>query len=210
MAMVKRTDAEVCFGHFEFAGFQMYKGLPNEHGMDHNAFERFDLVCSGHYHHRSARDNVVYLGNPYEITWSDCNDNRGFNIYDTETNELEFMQNPFRMFHKIFYNDVDDDVEYDLTNLVGGCVKVIVVKKENFGKFDKLIDSLYSCNLVELKIIENFSEFEDNAVGEMDLKLDDTITLLNDYVDNTITDLDKSRLKTLLQSLYVEAQHHEN
>ena len=113
------------------------------------------------------------------------------------------------MFHKIFYNDVDDDVEYDLTNLVGGCVKVIVVKKENFTKFDKLIDALYSCNLVELKIIEDFSEFEDGAVGEMDLKLDDTITLLNDYVDNTVTDLDKERLKNLLQSLYVEAQHIE-
>ena len=191
MDMVGRTDAKVCFGHFEFSGFQMYKGMPNEHGMDHTAFERFDLVCSGHYHHRSSRDNVVYLGNPYEITWSDFNDARGFNIYDTETNELEFIQNPYRMFHKIFYNDVDDDVEYDLTGLVGGCVKVIVVKKENFTKFDKLIDSLYSCNLVELKIIEDFSEFEDNAVGEMDLKLDDTITLLNDYVDNTVTELDK-------------------
>tara|TARA_B000000557_G_scaffold65575_1_gene51697 strand:+ start:209 stop:1261 length:1053 start_codon:yes stop_codon:yes gene_type:complete len=209
MDMVGRTDAKVCFGHFEFSGFQMYAGMPNEHGMDHTAFERFDLVCSGHYHHRSSRDNVVYLGNPYEITWSDFNDARGFNIYDTETNELEFMQNPYRMFHKIFYNDVDDDVEYDLTGLVGGCVKVIVVKKENFTKFDKLIDSLYSCNLVELKIIEDFSEFEDNAVGEMDLKLDDTITLLNDYVDNTVTELDKDRLKSLLQSLYVEAQHVE-
>ena len=69
---------------------------------------------------------------------------------------------------------------------------------------------MYSCNLVELKIIEDFSEFEDNAVGDIDLKLDDTITLLNDYVDNTVTDLDKDRLKSLLQTLYVEAQHHEN
>lgn len=43
----------------------------------------------------------------------------------------------------------------------------------------------------------------------MDLKLDDTITLLNDYVDNTVTDLDKERLKSVLQSLYVEAQHIE-
>ena len=101
MEMVGRTDAKVCFGHFEFSGFQMYAGMPNEHGMDHTAFEHFDLVCSGHYHHRSSRDNVVYLGNPYEITWSDFNDARGFNIYDTETNELEFMQNPYRMFHKI-------------------------------------------------------------------------------------------------------------
>ena len=65
------------------------------------------------------------------------------------------------------------------------------------------------CIRDRLKIIEDFSEFEDNAVGEMDLKLDDTITLLNDYVDNTVTDLDKERLKNVLQSLYVEAQHIE-
>ena len=61
-----------------------------------------------------------------------------------------------------------------------------------------------------MKIIEDFSEFEDNAVGEMDIRLDDTITLLNDYVENTVTDLDKDRLKSLLQTLYVEAQHHEH
>ena len=114
------------------------------------------------------------------------------------------------MFHKLFYNDVDGDSDFNLTDLVGSCIKLIVVKKENFAKFDRLVDSLYSCNPVELKIIEDFSEFEDNAVGEVDLKIDDTMTLLSEYVDNTVTDVDKSRLKNVLRTLYVEAQHHEN
>lgn len=210
MERVNVTDATVCFGHFEFSGFQMYKGVPNPHGMDIEPFSGFELVCSGHFHHRSHSGNVLYLGNPYEITWSDYNDERGFNIYDTKDNSIEFLQNPYRMFHKLFYNDVDGDSDFNLTDLVGSCIKLIVVKKENFAKFDRLVDSLYSCNPVELKIIEDFSEFEDNAVGEVDLKIDDTMTLLSEYVDNTVTDVDKSRLKNVLRTLYVEAQHHEN
>lgn len=209
MDTLESTDAKVCFGHFELAGFQMYKGIPNDHGMDTTPFSHFDLVCSGHFHHRSSNDNIVYLGNPYEITWSDFNDDRGFHIYNTETNELDFHKNPYRMFHKLFYNDVDGDSVFNLSDLVGSCVKLIVVKKENFLKFDKLVDSLYTCNCVEFKIIEDFSEFEDNAVGEVELAVDDTMTLLKDYISNTVTDLDKNKLTSVVQTLYVEAQYAE-
>jgi DNA repair exonuclease SbcCD nuclease subunit len=210
MDAVKSTDAKVCFGHFEFSGFQMYKGIPNPHGMDTDAFDHFDLVCSGHFHHRSSRDNITYLGNPYEITWSDYDDDRGFHLYDTDTNELDFIKNPYKMFHKLFYNDMDGDSSFDLSGLVGSCVKLIVVKKENFLKFDKLVDSLYTCNCVELKIVEDFSEFEDDAVGDdAELAVDDTMTLLRDYIGNTVTDLDKNKLTSVVQTLYVEAQHME-
>jgi hypothetical protein len=32
------------------------------------------------------------------------------------------------------------------------------------------------------------------------------MTLLNDYVDNVATDLDRDKLKSVLRTLYVEAQ----
>lgn len=214
MDAINETDAKVCFGHYELAGFQMYKGHANDHGMDPSVFRKFDLVCSGHFHHRSSRGNITYLGNPYEITWSDYDDPRGFHIYDTKTNELEFIENPFRIFYKIYYNDTDtddgsriDDIPY--SDLVGGCVKVIVVKKKDYAAFDAMIDKLYSSNLYELKIIEDFSEFEDEAVGDESINLEDTMTLLNDYVDNINTDLNVDKLKEVLQTLYVEAQNVE-
>jgi len=212
MEAIDATDAKVCFGHYELAGFQMYKGHANDHGMDANIFNKFDLVCSGHFHHRSSRGNITYLGNPYEITWSDYDDPRGFHIYDTETNELEFIQNPFSIFHKFYYDDTNDSFRtslssFDFTSIAAGCVKVVVVKKTDFSMFDKFIDNLYNCNLVELKIIEDFSEFEDEAIGEENINLEDTITLLNEYVDNIETELDKNTLKSTLQSLYVEAQN---
>ena len=153
------------------------------------------------------------MGNPYEITWSDYDDPRGFAIYDTKTKELEYVNNPNKLFHKIYYDDTDTghfsgDSVYDFESVKGGCVKVIVVKKTDFAKFDALIDNLYQCELIELKIIEDLSEFEDEAVGE-DVDLEDTMSLLKEYVDGIEVTVDKERLKALLQSLYVEAQATE-
>lgn len=208
------SDAKVCFGHFELAGFQMYKGVKNEHGMDPSIFDHFDLVCSGHFHHRDRSGNIFYLGNPYEITWSDWDDPRGFHVFDTETLEFDFLKNPYNMFHKIHWDDSNEQSMQAIENidysvLERTCVKLIVVKKTDFSKFDNFVDRLYSCNLVELKIIEDFSEFEDEAVGDETIDLEDTMTLLGEYVDNTNTDLDRERLKTHLRTLYVEAQNIE-
>lgn len=204
---IKGSESKVCFGHFELSGFDMYRGIPNVHGMDPNLFDGFNLVVSGHFHHRHSRGNITYMGNPYEITWADFEDPRGFAIFDTETQELEFVNNPFRMFHKIYYDDTEECVadNFNFDEIKNCCVKLVVTKKTDYQKFDMFVENLYNCNLVELKIIEDFSEFEDEALGE-DLNIEDTMTLLKEYVDGVNTDLDKERLKGLLQSLYVEAQ----
>lgn len=208
MEVVKNSNAQAVFGHFEFAGFQMYRGHTNDHGMDTVHFDKFPLVCSGHFHHRSRSRNIVYLGNTYEFTWSDYNDPRGYHIYDTETNEIEFYENPNRIFHKIYYDDTTNDPSLlDLSPLSGGCVRLIVVKKSDFYKFDRFVDKLYDLNLIELKIIEDFSEFETEAMEDEELNVEDTMTVLSDFVDTIQTDLEKNRIKSILQTLYVEAQN---
>ena len=103
MEAIKTTDAQVLFGHFEIAGFQMYKGHENDEGFDPKIFEKFDTVCSGHFHHRSSNGNINYLGNPYELTWADFEDPRGFHIFDTSERSLDFIHNPFTIFSKIYY-----------------------------------------------------------------------------------------------------------
>jgi len=210
MAKIKESDAKTCFGHFEFAGYFLLPGMPNLHGMDTDAFTDFNLVVSGHFHHRHSRGNITYMGNPYEITWSDYKDPRGFALFDTVKGDLEYINNPFRIFHKVYYDDSDFEgsnalSNFDFNSIVGGSVKLIVTKKTDFSKFDNFVDKLYTCNLIDLKIIEDFSEFEDEALGE-DIDLEDTMTLLKEYVDVVETNLDKQRIKNLLQSLYIEAQ----
>ena len=105
MEAMKKSKSQVMFGHFEIAGFQMYKGHENDEGFDPKIFEKFDMVCSGHFHHRSSNGNINYLGNPYELTWADFEDPRGFHIFDTSTRELDFIPNPFTIFSKIYYDD---------------------------------------------------------------------------------------------------------
>lgn len=205
---IKDTDSKVCFGHFEFSGYDMYRGIPNAHGMDPSLFGDFNLVVSGHFHHRHSRGNITYMGNPYEITWADFEDPRGFAVFDTKKESLEYVNNPFKMFHKLYYNDSEDNCiadNFNFETVKNSCVKLVVTKKTDFQKFDAFVDKLYSCNLVELKILEDFSEFEDEAIGE-DMNIEDTMSLLKEYVDSVETDLNKERLKALLQNLYVEAQ----
>ena len=66
-------------------GFMATRGHFMEHGMDSNVFDKFERVYSGHYHMRSNKENVFYLGNPYEMYWNDVNDrNRGFHLFDIQ------------------------------------------------------------------------------------------------------------------------------
>lgn len=210
MEAIKHSTAPVLMGHLELAGFVMHKGMASEGGMDPKIFDKFDLVCSGHFHHRSRNKNIQYLGNPYELTWNDYDDPRGFHILDTATQDLTFIENPYRMFVRYVYDDskIDPD-DIDATEFAEKNVKLVVANKTDFYKFDRLIDRLYKQNLLELKIIEDFSEFEAEALDDENLNIEDTMSLLNSFVDTTETDADKSRIKTLLKELYVEAQNQE-
>ena len=123
---------------------------------------------------------------------------------------MEYINNPFRIFHKIYYDDsdfegVNDISNFDFNSIVGSNVKLIVTKKQDYARFDHFVDKLYQCNLIDLKIIEDLSEFEDEALDE-NIDLEDTMTLLKEYVNAVETDLDKQRIKNLLQTLYIEAQ----
>jgi len=210
--MIEGKVATVCFGHLELAGFIMYKGQDahlGHDGFDPALFKDFKLVCSGHFHHKHGRGNVQYLGNPYQLFWNDFEDDRGFHIFDTKTLDLEFIKNPNTIFEKYYYDDEKEDpLSIDITKFNSKLIKIIVVNKKDFYKFDKFVETIYKENPIELKIIEDFSEFESEAIDE-NIDLEDTMTLLSNYVDSIETDADKERLKGILKTLYVEAQHYE-
>jgi DNA repair exonuclease SbcCD nuclease subunit len=208
MEAIKLTKSTVMFGHFEIAGFQMYKGHENDEGFDPKLFEKFDLVCSGHFHHRSSKGNINYLGNPYEMTWADFEDQRGFHIFDTDTRELQFIPNSYTMFNKVYYDDTKP-VSIEFNDFNNKHIKLVVVNKTDYYKFDQFIEAVYKANPLELKIIEDMSEFESDALDDETIDLEDTVTLLSQYVESLDTDADKNRIKTLMKTLYVEAQNYE-
>lgn len=205
---IRTTEAQICFGHLELSGFQMYKGILNDHGMDSNIFSRFDVVCSGHYHHKSSTSNIHYLGAFCEHIWSDFNDPRGFHIFDTHTRELEFVRNPYEMFRKVWYNDVGVkgatiEPPDDLTNKV---VKVIVSGKDNPYTFDRFIEDIEKQTPIEVQVVDDHKHLNDQSDNDIVSETEDTLTVFKQYI-NSIGDVDckKETLEKVIVNLYMEA-----
>lgn len=206
---INNTKAELCMGHFEIAGFAMYRGMESHDGLSKETFEKFDMVFSGHYHHKSDDGHIYYVGNPYELTWQDYNDPRGFHLFDLATRQLEFIRNPYSMFARVEYDDKDTDpVDLDSLELTGKYVKLVVVNKTDYYKFDRFIQKLYNKGCHDIKVVEDMSEFQDGEIDES-INLEDTLSVLGHYVDTIETDLDKEKIKTYMRALYTEAVNIE-
>lgn len=206
---IKDTKAEICMGHFEIAGFAMYRGMESHDGLSKDLFSKFDLVFSGHYHHKSDDGHIYYLGNPYELTWQDYNDPRGFHLFDLSSRDLEFVRNPYSVFARVEYDDKEKDpIDLDALDLKGCFVKLVVVNKTDFYKFDKFTQKLYNKGCHEIKIVEDMSEFQEGEIGE-EINLEDTMSVLSHYIDSVETDSDKENIKTFMKSLYTEAVNIE-
>ena len=203
LQLIDDSNSPCVMGHLELNGFMATRGHFMEHGMDSNVFDKFERVYSGHYHMRSNKENVFYLGNPYEMYWNDVNDrNRGFHLFDTDTLEHTPVNNPYQLFHNLYYEDTPHQM-LDITKYDQKILKVIVRKKSDPKQFEKYIDKLYSSNLAELKIVENF-DFTEGEEFEAD-ESEDTISLLNRYIQESEVDLDKSVITEILQDVYREA-----
>jgi DNA repair exonuclease SbcCD nuclease subunit len=202
LKMINKTKAKVAMGHLELQGFRVNRQIVMEHGLEANLFKNFSKVFSGHYHTRSDNGTVFYTGNPYEIYWTDVNDTRGFTIFDTETLEHTSINNPYKMFYNIYYEDTNYQT-FDSREYENKIVKVVVRKKTDTKKFEKFIDKLYSSSVAELKIIENFDIQEPQEFEAFESE--DTISILNRYIEEAEISLDKSIIKKMIQEIYQEA-----
>jgi DNA repair exonuclease SbcCD nuclease subunit len=202
LEILKKTTSKVVMGHLEVNGFRATRGHMMETGMDVNIFDKFERVFSGHFHTRSNDGKIFYLGNPYEMFWNDVNDPRGFHIFDTETLTHTPINNPYKLFYNVYYEDTPHQT-FDATEYHNKIVKVIVRKKTKPKMFEKFLDKLYSVGVQELKIIENFDiqESEDFDIDEEE----NTISILNRYIEESEFDLDKNIIKGIFQDLYRQA-----
>lgn len=205
MGMINSTKSKVAFGHLEMRGFFANKTYICEHGEDKTNYKKFEKVFSGHYHHRNFQDNIYYLGNPYEIYWHDVEETRGCHIFDTETLEHTPVNNPHRLFHIISYEDTPHQT-FNAEPYKDKIVKVVVNKKSNGAKFERFIDKLYQSGVNDLKIVENFdfNGFYQSDEFTTD-ESENTLSILNRYVDESECSLNTSKVKSILEKVYTSA-----
>jgi len=206
LEFLETCRADIVGAHLELQGFEMQKGMPCMDGMDRKHFNRFEMVLSGHFHAKSTQGNVHYLGSQMEFFWNDCNDPKHFHVLDTETRELTAVRNPITIYEKIYYDHENMNKFKDLSYLDNKFVKVIVTNKGEPYEFERFIDRIQSQKIHELKIAEDFKEFLGSSVDDDNINVDDTETLVYDYIDNVNTDLDRGRIKKEISHLMKEAQ----
>lgn len=203
------TRSPIAVGHFEIEGFEMHKGAFCDLGLSPKMFDKFDRIYSGHFHTRSTQGNITYVGTPYEMTWSDFGENKGFAVLDTETREVEYVANPFKMFHKIWYDDLNmtmaDVLAVDFSHLKDTIVKVIIKNKLNPVWFDMYIEKIEKAGAIDLQVVEDHLNLDLEDDQDIVSEAEDTLTILSKYVDQLELKVDKSKLDNLLRTLYNEA-----
>lgn len=216
---IKNSRQPIALGHLEFSGFEMHRGSISDHGFSMADFSKFDLVGSGHFHHKSHRGNVHYLGAPYEMVWSDYDDPRGFHVLDTESLELKFIQNPNRMFYKILWDGESwssaPSIEHE-SEFYNKYIKIIVRAKPNAYLFDQFVTWLEATGAYDIQIIDETVDmkFDLGKVDDLsnEVSTDESHLLAQKFLDSYVDALDitnKDKLKRFLQNLYQEAQMHE-
>ena len=201
---LRTCQCPIIGGHFELNGYEVMRGVKFKHGMSDKLLQRFETVLSGHFHSKSSKNNVRYLGTQYQITFSDLKDKKGFHVLDTETRELEFIENKRRKFHHIDYDDTNPDalVELDFGFYKDCYVKVIVKNKTKRKLFDAFLDTLYKHKVIDITVVEDMSDFE---IEETSIDMaKDTLSIINDEIDTDSEIKDKDQIKKIIRDLYLE------
>lgn len=211
---IKNTSATLCFGHFEIKGFTMHLGQSCEHGMDKGIFDKFDMVFSGHFHEKSSQHGIHYLGSPFQLTWADFGSKRGFHILNLQTRELEFIQNPYDTFHKLYYNDQAQTTMEELTKQldfidIKNCfIKVYVETKDNPYLFDLFIKEIEDQEPFDVKIMEDMKIYQEEV--EDFEEAESTEAIIFNTIDKMEISCDKDALKNLVYELHKEAHDLES
>lgn len=226
--------ADVIVGHFDVAGMQLMRGVYSSEGFEIDAFKKYKLVLSGHYHIKSNQKNFYMIGTQYQTNWGDFGIDKGF--YTLEDNfKMKYHQNTVSpRFVKIFYTEQNGERRLKVIGESGEKFReitseeAITVVKKNYCKLivDTVIDHAafesfftsiqmrsrdgYKIELVDAKeVIESF-DFEE--LEEKILQESDTLEVIHSFVAGMTFEegITKDDVTEMFTELYREAEEYHN
>ena len=204
---IKTAPAPILIGHLELQGYDVMRGVKYDGGMNPKLFERYEQVLTGHFHCRQEHGNIYYMGTQYQITFADLNEQKGFHVFDTDKREIEFIPNPYKMFHSVSYNDENGPIDsdnYDCSNFKDSYIKLYVENKKHPYSFERFMDKLYDCGVAKITVVEELIDSEWTKEEIVDIA-QDTVTLINNEIDSIEEVKDKAKMKKIIKDLYMES-----
>lgn len=204
-AEIEKSKADVCVGHFELKSFDMFRNKICENGFDYEFFlKKFKLTLSGHFHTRSERvldtHKIAYIGNAYHLTRNDIGDERGYAILDTETLELNLVNNTESM--KFVSLKYPQEVTEELVrgNTVDVYADYNAVSEEDMLKYISLIESFNPAQPVTKKLLNSI-----NYSTSADIQIGSVTDFMNEYIQALPID-NKDKMLKMLLALYDECK----
>lgn len=199
---LSETSCSILLGHLELFGFQSIRGIFIDQGHDPKHFDKFEFVLSGHYHIKSSRDNIHYLGTQYEMAFSDVEESKGFHTFDFATRTLEFIKNPKKLFYTFdYYEDKPEVLDY--SKFKDCYVKIFIKNRTKAAPFEKYMDKFYEAGVAELAVTEEVAT--NPEVVAVDVHKD-TLELLHEEIglieDNSVS---KNTLANIINAAYNSA-----
>ena len=180
---VFKRKGDICLGHFPFTGFEMTKGIVETKGYSLDLLKKnYYKVLSGHFHLR----NDVYVGNPFQMSWADTEDQKGVTILNVETMNMKFIPNTISPIYKKVY----------LSQLKNKTVSMDIFKN-NFIKIyldDKYTDKTLE-KLQEVVMSKGPLTFTFEGLSDEDINIDVAVNDLTNPMESLMTWLGKIELK---------------
>lgn len=202
-------SADILFTHAEVSTFMTRRNQERLEGYKmSDLLSRYELVYSGHYHMRQKKEyergSVRYVGNPFPMDFSDDGLTKGFDIYDTETEETIFIENKispkyhaFKLSRLIKFRDFEK-----LSQLIeNSYFKVVIDKNITLQDIDKLLNLLKAHNPKDVTVEwENGKDFVQN-VEDYEVSGFDVRNAMEEYID-LLDVADKPWIKRYIVELY--------
>jgi DNA repair exonuclease SbcCD nuclease subunit len=206
-------EADICFGHFEIQTFKMNSYKVCDHGVDSTSLlDKSPLVFSGHFHTRDDRKykkgRIVYVGSPYQQNFGDVDQVRGIYTFNTETNDLKFIENEKSPKHVKLHlsklKNKEQDASYIKDNVPKNIISLVIDEDLDNDKLIALSTKLQTFNPIyfrtEYKQIDNGDV--DNSTN-VDYNIVDVEKNIEDFVNSM--DIDhKEDVINYLNSTYKE------
>lgn len=204
-------DTEYLFGHFEINTFQMNS---SEQICDNGVklsdlLKKYKNIFSGHFHKAQKRiyssGMVQYVGNPFQMNYGECNDEKGFIILNLESGKYDYIIN--KVSPRFIKIPLSKFIKQDIDTIDLFCknnyIRLLVDKNITVEDINELTKLIAACKPSEFDIDWDNSNFSSAIDSNTDFVALELLTALIEFTK--LLDIDNHKeIITYLTKKYKE------
>lgn len=199
---IQQSSSTHCAGHFEIQGAELFQGTVSTQGLSTDMFEKYHEVYSGHFHKQSQIKNIHYIGIPYQLTFMDIDDEKGFYIIDTVQQDKHFIANPQKIYIKKVINSKEDAWALDVEDKYVQLILSSDIPRHDLKEIVSFLSGKNPINVSVQETVDIPSEETEELTQDL-ITMNSPLEILINYIQHYMPQ-DMDRMIPLIQLVYNE------